>query len=211
MATKHEAHMLTADQIHQILPKNQNNHALATALNAVLPKYEINTPVRIAAFLAQTGHESDHYTRLIENLNYSAEGLMRTWPQRFKTLEFARKYERNPSAIANLVYANRMGNGDERSGDGYNFRGRGALQLTGKGNYLLFSQSIGITLGEAVEYSKTWKGAVESACWFWQKNYLNKFCDQKDFIGLTKAINGGINGLSERNTLFEKAKIVLAG
>ena len=172
---------------------------------SLLEEYEINTPKRISAFLAQTSHESGGYVFLTENLNYSAEGLVRIFNKYFPDLATAKPYARNPEKIANKVYANRMGNGDEASGDGFKFRGRGILQLTGKNNYFWFASSLEITPEEAAEYLQTFEGAAQSACWYWSENKLNRFVDANDFKALTKAINGGYIGLEDREHHYEIA------
>ena len=172
---------------------------------SLLEEYEINTPKRVAAFLAQCGHESGGFVFVTENLNYSASGLQRVFPKYFPTMEVAKQYERNPKKIASKVYADRMGNGDEASGDGFKFRGRGILQLTGKNNYFWFAASLEITPEQAVDYLETFEGAAQSACWFWSENKLNRFVDADDFKGLTRAINGGYIGLEDRKHHYEIA------
>ncbi len=176
---------------------------------SLLDEYQINTPKRVAAFLAQCGHESGGFVFVSENLNYSASGLMRVFPKYFPTLELAKQYERNPKKIASRVYANRMGNGDEASAEGFAYRGRGILQLTGKDNYFWFAASLDITPAEAAEYLETFEGAAQSACWFWETNKLNRFVDGNDFKGLTKAINGGFIGLADREHHYEIALAML--
>ena len=186
---------------------------LFAALEAVLPKYNITTIDRVAAFLAQCGHESADFTRLIEGLNYSAQGLATTWPTQYaikgadgkaikpyKPNPLAVQIARNPELIANHSYANRLGNGTPESGDGWRFRGRGALQTTGKENYQAFAKRIGKTLDETVAYLETLPGAIESACWFWERGNLNKLADDRDVTSLSKAINGGYIGLEDRKT-----------
>ena len=133
-------------------------------LNVLMPKYDIDSPQRIAAFIAQCSHESGYFEKLIENLNYGAKGLVMTWPKRFTTAELANKYARQPEEIANFVYSNRLGNGDESSGDGWKYRGRGIIQLTGKYNYQKFADTVGITLDETIKYLQTKQGATEAAC-----------------------------------------------
>jgi putative chitinase len=172
---------------------------------SLLEEYEINTPKRVAAFLAQCGHESGGFVFVTENLNYSASGLQRVFPKYFPTHEIAKQYERNAKKIASKVYADRMGNGDEASGDGFKFRGRGILQLTGKNNYFWFAASLEITPEQAVDYLETFEGAAQSACWFWSENKLNRFVDADDFKGLTRAINGGYIGLEDRKHHYEIA------
>lgn len=200
---------LTLQQLKQCLPNNKNPAALLEALAHVLPKYQIDSVNRIAAFLAQCGHESMDFTVLHENLNYGATGLKGTFHKYFQTDEVAEEYQRKPEKIANRVYANRMGNGDEDSGDGYTYRGRGAIQLTGHDNYAAFAESIGKSIEETVEYCETLEGAIESACWFWTKNHCNVPADSKDMLALTKKINGGTIGLEERTSHFNRNLQVL--
>lgn len=169
---------------------------------------DINTNDRICFFLAQTAHESSYFKALIENLNYSKEGLLKTFPKYF-TSSTASSYARKPEKIANRVYANRMGNGPESSGDGWKFRGKGLIQLTGKNNHVGFAKDMNMSLDEAVAYLQTKEGAAMGAAWFWEVNNLNRFCDKVDMAGLTKAINGGSNGLSDRVKIFNLAKKVL--
>ena len=201
---------LTLEQLKQCLPHNKNAQELLDALLVVLPKYEINSVERIAAFLAQCGHESVDFTVLRENLNYGAAGLKGTFSKYFKSDEVALAYQRKPEKIANRVYANRMGNGTEESGDGYKYRGRGAIQLTGHDNYAAFAATIGKTIDETVAYCETLEGAIESACWFWTKNKCNVQADSKDMLALTKKINGGTIGLQDRISHFDKNLQVLA-
>ena len=176
---------------------------------SLLDEYQINTPKRVAAFLAQCGHESGGFVFVTENLNYSASGLQRVFPKYFPTLELAKQYERNPKKIASRVYANRMGNGDEASAEGFAYRGRGILQLTGKDNYFWFGASLDLTPQQASEYLETFEGAAQSACWFWETNKLNRFVDGNDFKGLTRAINGGYIGLADREHHYEIALAML--
>ena len=178
-------------------------------LNVLMPKYDIDSPQRIAAFIAQCSHESGHFEKLIENLNYGAKGLVMTWPKRFTTPELANKYARQPEMIANFVYANRLGNGDESSGDGWKYRGRGLIQLTGKYNYQAFADSIGINLEDVIVHLETKQGAAEAACFFWKNNKLNSYADVGDIKGMTKVINGGYIGLPEREENYKKALNIL--
>jgi len=175
----------------------------------LLPIFGINTPARVAAFIAQTAHESAGYSALKENLNYKAETLMRLWSKRFPTIEIANQYARNPEKIANFVYANRMGNGPVESGDGYRYCGRGLLQLTGFDNYKAFSDYAGIDVEDSPEYIETPRGAVHSACWFWYVNDCNTYADATDMEGLTKRINGGVIGLDDRINHYSHAIHVL--
>lgn len=200
---------ITAAQIRALFPKYKYPEDLAEALTDSFDKYEINTVNRAAGFLAQCGHESAGFTVLQENLNYSAEGLNKIFKKYFPTLDSAKPYARNPEKIANKVYGGRMGNGPESSGDGYKFRGRGAIQLTGRDNYTQFAKAVGLTVDEAVEDLNTLDGAIESACWFWKKNGLNAICDKDDIVTMTKRINGGTIGLDDRKKHYEHAKHVL--
>jgi len=201
--------ILTQDKLAKILTRNKSVGPLFEALSKMLQKYEINTVNRIAGFLAQCGHESADFTVLKENLNYGAKGLRATFPKYFATDAVAAQYERQPEKIANHIYANRMGNGAEATGDGYKYRGRGAIQLTGHDNYAAFAKSINKTLDETVTYCETMDGAIESACWFWKKNNVNATCDANDIVAMTKKINGGTIGLDERKSHYEKAKGIL--
>lgn len=193
----------TQDQLAQMISGNQYVAEWYKALCDVLPKYEINTPQRVAAFVAQCAHESGNFKILRENLNYRAEGLMRVWPSRFPTLDIAQQYAMQPEKIANRAYADRMGNGSESSGDGWKYSGKGLIQLTGKDNYSRFAQSIDMPIEQLPEYLMTFEGAVQSACWFWNTNHLNQFADSNDILTMTKRINGGTNGLEERQKNYE--------
>ena len=175
------------------------------ALCQILPDYEIDTPQRLAAFLAQTAHESGGYRAIKENLNYRAESLMRTWPRHFPTMEIANQYARQPERIANRAYGNRMGNGPEASGDGWKFAGKGLIQLTGKDNYTRYAESLEISLDEASEHLTTFEGCVQSAAWFWEANNLNQYADSGDILTMTKRINGGTIGLEDRIKHYEHA------
>lgn len=203
---------LTLNQLQQLLPNNPYVDKWYAAFTQLFPDYEITTPERIAAFIAQCYHESAGFTALKENLNYKASSLRKVFPKYFPTDEIAQRYASLPNkqeAIANRIYANRMGNGPEESGDGYRYCGRGLIQLTGKQNYSWFAASLGITVEEASEYLQTFEGAVQSACWFWETNSLNKFADAGDIKGLTKAINGGYLGLDDRIHHYQHALSVL--
>lgn len=178
-------------------------------LNELLPKYNIDSPQRIASFIAQCSHESGHFEKLVENLNYGAKGLVMTWPKRFTTTELANKYARQPEMIANFVYSNRLGNGDELSGDGWKYRGRGLIQLTGKYNYQKFADAVEMDLEQVTRYLETKQGAAEAACLFWKNNKLNSYADVGDIRGMTKVINGGYIGLPEREENYRKALNIL--
>jgi putative chitinase len=181
------------------------------ALCQILPDYDINTVQRVSAFLAQTAHESGGYRAIKENLNYQAASLMRVWPKYFPNMEVANQYAHNPEMIANRAYANRMGNGDEASGDGWKFCGRGLIQLTGKQNYQRYAESLQISLDEASEHLTTFEGCVQSAAWFWEANNLNDLADKGDIVTMTKRINGGTLGLQERTEHYNRALQVLGG
>jgi putative chitinase len=203
---------ITKDQLKQLLPKNPNVDQWHDALVQLLPDYEINTPQRIAAFIAQCAHESGGFSTLKENLNYRAVTLRKIFPKYFPTDEIANEYASKPNkqeAIANKVYANRMGNGNEASGDGFRYCGRGLIQLTGKDNYSWFAASLDIPVEEASEYLQTFEGAAQSACWFWETNNLNQWADKGDILTLTKRINGGTIGLEDRIKHYEHALHVL--
>ena len=200
---------LSLEQLKQLLPKNPYVDHWHKALAQLLPDYEINTPQRIAAFVAQCAHESGGFLFLKENLNYRAESLVRVWPKYFPDLATAKSYEKQPEKIANRAYANRMGNGPEESGDGWKFAGKGLIQLTGRTNYTWFAASLGISVEEASEYLQTFEGAAQSACWFWEQNNLNKFADTGDIKGMTKVINGGYLGLEDREKHYQHALHVM--
>lgn len=168
-----------------------------------LPEDIKENPNRIAGFLAQTSHESGKYKYLSENLNYSDKGLLKTFPKYFNESNVM-DYARKPEAIANRVYANRMGNGDEASGDGWKYCGRGLIQLTGKNNYQAFGESVGIDIDELAGYLVCYEGAVKSALWFWNKNNLNVTADNGDLLMMTKKINGGTHGLVERTNEYTR-------
>lgn len=178
-------------------------------LEEVFHRYEINTPARQAAFIGQCAHESMNFTRLEENLNYSAEALMKTWPSRFPTMEVAQQYARNPEKIANKVYGGRMGNGTEETGDGWLYHGRGLIQLTGKDNYTLAGDALNMDFIHSPDYVLVPKYAALTAGWYWNKRQLNKEADAKDFTGMTKKINGGTIGLDDRIAHIKHAQEVL--
>lgn len=200
--------MITLDVLKQICPKTKESvlKKYALSLHETAEYYDMYVnKKRAAAFIAQVAHESGGFNFVKENLNYSAKGLMTTFKKYFPNEALAKQYERQPEKIANRVYANRMGNGDEASGDGWRFCGRGLIQLTGRNNYTKFSQDLGISLDETVKYLETPEGAVSSAGWFWDNNNLNQWCDKDDFLTLTKRINGGTIGLEDRKHHYEIA------
>jgi putative chitinase len=201
--------MLTSEQFHHLFPRNGDPDGWVESMNSTFPLYEINTPQRIAAFLAQCGHESGGFTVFEENLNYSAQGLCNIFKKYFPTLDSAQPYARKPEMIANKVYANRMGNGPESSGDGYKYRGRGPIQLTGKSNYTAFAKEMFDNWQEVVENPDwvTWDKdfALMSAIWFWNKTGLNKEADAGDIKTMTRKINGGFIGLEDRIKHYNEA------
>lgn len=184
--------------------------ALVKPLNATFERYDIETPTRIAAFLAQVGHESAGFKATAENLNYSAKALRAVFRKYFPTDALANAYARQPQKIANRVYANRYGNGSEASGDGFRYRGRGFIQLTFRDNYRSFAGAFNMTLAEAVSYLETLDGACLSAGWYWDSRNLNQFADQNRFDTITQRINGGQNGAEDRRAHFAVAKRLLS-
>jgi putative chitinase len=203
---------LTQDQLRQLLPRNPYIAQWHGALAQLFPDYEINTPQRMAGFIAQCAHESANFMVLQENLNYRWQTLRKLFPKYFPTDALAQEYASRPNrqeAIANRIYANRMGNGPEESGDGFRYRGRGLIQLTGRQNYTWFAASLEISPEEATEYLGTFEGAAQSACWFWETNNLNQWADKGDIVTLTKRINGGTIGLDDRIKHYEHALHVL--
>jgi len=183
----------------------------AAPLTAAMEKFAINTPRRQAQFIAQIAHESGGFKQLTENLNYSAQGLASTWPGRFSTgtgpNEVAREIARNPEKIANAAYGLRMGNNAQ--GDGWRYRGRGLIQLTGKANYQAAASAIGATLVEQPDLVAEPAMAAMTAAWFWSKNGLNALADSGDTRAVTKRINGGTTGLDDRLARYVRAEKVL--
>jgi putative chitinase len=178
-------------------------------LNATMNRFEINTPYRVAGFLAQVSHESGGFQFVVENLNYTAEALSRVWPSRFPP-DIAAAYARNPEKIANRAYCDRMGNGDEASGDGWTYRGRGLIQLTGKDNYAAFSLQCNNEALVDPNLVAEPALAAESAGWFWSRNGLNALADANDIVAMTKRINGGTHGIDHRQQLYAGAMSVFA-
>lgn len=202
---------MTPQELKQILPLCRDtltwSRHLALAIN-----FGINTPARWAAFIAQVGHESAQLTRLVENLSYSVRGLMATWPNRFATPESTHSYARNPERLANFVYGNRLGNGPMETGDGWRYRGRGLIQVTGKANYQIAGVGLGLNLVERPALLELPDHAARSAAFYWQSNGLNDLADkgtEKAFREITRRINGGYNGYDDRAALWAKAKSVL--
>ena len=192
---------ITQEQLQSCIGNNPYLEGWTEALNKILPDYDINTPERVSAFIAQCAHESGNFTALQENLKYRAVTLRKIFPKYFPDDMLAEQYTSQPNKaelIANRVYANRMGNGDEASGDGYRYCGRGLIQLTGKENYSWFAASLEMPVEDVPAYLATFEGAVQSACWFWETNNLNQWADKGDILTLTKRINGGTIGLDDR-------------
>ena len=181
----------------------------AEPLNETFAKFGIDNPVQQAAFIGQCGHECNHFKTLEENLNYRAATLMRLWPRRFPSQEFADQYAGNPRKIANLVYGGRMGNRDESSGDGYRFRGRGCIQLTGSTNYFQAGKALGVDFWAEPDLVATPKYAALTAGWFWSTHKCNDPALAQDWAKLTKIINGGTFGLDERVKHTQEALDVL--
>jgi putative chitinase len=211
---------LNQDQLSKIMLKpaaQKNAGNWVAALNAAMTQYSINNVQRQAAFLAQILHESNEFLSLEENMNYSAIRLRQVWPNRFTSDQMAQSYGGKPEKIANFVYSNRMGNGDEASGDGWRFHGRGLIQLTGRANYTKCANALGLDLTAHPELLLSPNDAALSAAWFWHINDLNSLADQalgtqaSDKMSLiTKRINGGVFGLKERLAYWERAKLALS-
>ena len=180
-------------------------------LEEALPKHGIaDSRLRLAHFFAQVLHESGCMRFDMENLNYSSEALQKVFGKYFTSREEADAYARNPEKIANRVYAGRMGNGDETSGDGWKYRGRGLIQLTGRSNYKAFADWIGdVHVMDEPDLVST-EYAVHSAVFFWDRNDLNRLADKDDVVGVTTRINGGVNGLAHRRDLLNKANGLLS-
>ena len=201
--------MITEQQLKKIAPKAADIKELVVALNQLLPKYNITTYKRICAFVAQYAMETQGFTKFVENTNYTkAERLLEVFPKYFKSKLVAAAYAGKPQAIANRVYADRFGNGDEQSGDGYKYRGRGLCHLTFKSNYYQFTLATGVEAIRHPELLEEIHYAVLAGCWFWDSHKLNALADKDDFIGLTKAINGGLNGVEDRRKYWELCKVV---
>ncbi|MQA39966.1 glycoside hydrolase family 19 protein [Rugamonas aquatica] len=211
---------LTKDQLAAMLEQKNRQDLAALWIEPVrqaMDEWEINTDARVAAFLAQVIHESASFNQLAENLNYTAIRLCKVWPKRFETIEAAQPFANNPERLANLVYASRMGNGDERSGDGYRYRGRGLIQLTGRENYTRCGLAIRQDLLATPDLLLQPAAASRSAAWFWKSHGLNELADPRpdgdavtDFGRITKIINGGDHGLQARIVLWQRLQEILA-
>lgn len=211
------------DLLKEIFPNStkENRDKYKNALQLAMMRYNINTPNRSRAFLAQIGHESGQLSAVVENLNYSAKALRSVFGKYFKTDAEAEQYARKPETIANVVYANRLGNGNTASGDGWRYRGRGLIQLTGKANYdkatnEMYALPMGVDFVDEPDLLATPEYAAQSAAWFWENNGLNALADQlggaddaEVFKAITKRINGGYNGLDDRLAIYQRAKTVI--
>ena len=201
----------TLDNLKKIITSNPKIADWYDPLVAVLPLYDITARWRLSSFIAQTAHESMAYTKLTENLMYSATGLQKTWPSRFPTYAIASAYAKKPEAIANKAYGGRYGNGPESSGDGWRYRGRGLIQVTFKDNYAACSHWLfnDDRLVENPDLLTDKEYALKSALWFWTTHKMNAYADRKDIKGQTLVINGGTTGLIERQAIFDKADKIL--
>jgi putative chitinase len=202
----------TADKLAKCFPNNAKAADWYPSISTNLPDYGITSLLRVAQWLAQIGHESGDLRWTSENLNYGAQGLRRVFPKYFPTDALAQQYERQPSKIANLVYGSRMGNGPESSGDGFRFRGRGLVQVTGKSNYTACSTALygdpNILLDNPDILAEP-DGAVRSACWYWNSRKINPVADREDTKEVTRLINGGSNGLQDRIDRYAAIKRIL--
>ena len=201
----------TLDKVQHLLPRVKNHQEWYDSMVETLPQYGINDIARVSAFIAQCAHESGGFAVMQENLNYSADGLQKIFGKYFTNPQIAAQYARQPEKIANKVYANRMGNGDEASGEGWKYRGRGLIQLTGKHNYTKCSEAFfdDHTLLEQPDILVQPYYALNSACWFWNANNLNVLADAQDVKMMTKKINGGFIGLEDRIKHTEHALHIL--
>ena len=204
--------IIVESQIRRIMPnvKEARVKEFVKCFNEWSDRFGISTPLRFVHFIAQIAHESGEFKSMEENLNYSADGLLRVFPKYF-TKETAAQYARKPEKIANKVYANRMGNGNEASGDGWRFKGRGAIGTTGRDNYKAYADSE-FCVGDLMNHPE-WlaqsPGCYKSAMYFWWKNGLNQIADTDDVVKVTKRVNGGINGLAQRQYYYRMAKRVM--
>ena len=204
---------ITEQQMRSFFPKCKETREYVAAINQLLTKYEINTnKERLAAFLGQYGHETMGWTKLVENTNYtSPERLMKVFPSKFPSLYLAKMYACKPINIANRVYANRYGNGDEASGDGYRYRGRGGCHLTFKDNYKAFAKSTGVDVVQHPEFLEEPWYAVLAAAWYWDSRKINALVDNKQWLEVTKAINGNAAlGHAEREAMRKHISVLLA-
>lgn len=205
--------IISKEQLKKALPNLKDVDVWYDRMCDVLPKYGIDTKLRLAHFIAQTAHESGGYTVLKENLNYSADGLQKIFKKYFPDAATAEKYARKPEMIANRVYGGRLGNGPEASGDGFRYRGRGIVQLTGKENYAKLSASLnkGDELIKNPDLVAEPEYALHSACWYWKNRNINAAADRDDVEAVTKLINGGLIGIEDRKEKTKKLKEILSG
>lgn len=204
--------MIHLEILLQILENNPEKDKWASFLYDLLPKYDINNINRVAHFFAQVCHESNDFTQIEENLNYSATELVNLYPDFFKDVKIATKYENQPEKIANLIYANKMGNGDELSGDGYKYRGRGVIQLKGRAIYDQFSDEVffhDLLINDPDAVITNPAVTIHSVCWLWKINNLNEFADNNDIEGITKIISGNLDSLLAKQERLEKYKFLL--
>jgi putative chitinase len=198
--------MITAEQLSQL----GISSVWVDPLNETFQRFGLDTTEEQACFLGQFSYESNHFKDLSENLNYRAETLMKLWPRRFPSIELANSYAHQPEKIANFIYANRMGNRDEASGDGWRFRGSGLCQLTGHDNFYHAGKALGVDLVANPDLARTPKYAAATAGWYWQTHNCDKYANAKDYNGLTKVINGGLFGAEQRIVVMKQAEVVLA-
>lgn len=201
---------ITLDLLRRLCPSTPSTtlQQYVNPLNVILGVYEVNTKTRLAMFLAQVAEESGGFKYFIENLNYSADGLLRTFPSHFDA-STAAAYARQPERIANRAYANRLGNGNESSGDGWKFRGHGLIQLTGRANVTAFATGLGMSLEDTIAYLSTSEGATMAAAWYWQARKLNDVADTGNVSKITQLINGGQNGEAQREAYYHLALSLL--
>jgi putative chitinase len=204
--------MVNSDQLKQM----HIDPSLADAFNETFERFGILTPVQQASWIGQCGHECGNFKIMEENLNYRAATLLKLFPKTPKrawgfTPEEAAAYEKQPKRIANRIYSNRMGNRDEASGDGWRFRGSGFLQLTGHSNFYHAGKALGVDFVMEPELVRAPKFAAQTAGWFWQTHKLNQYADSRDFVTMTKRINGGTIGLDDRIKHINQALAVLGG
>jgi putative chitinase len=197
---------MTLDQLKEIMPHCPGDWAHALLIE--MPKSDVNTTIREAAFIGQFAVETNEFRSVEENLRYSVSAMMRVWPKRFPTIESAVPYEQSPEALANFVYANRMGNGHPESGDGWMYRGRGP-QLTGRDNYRAAGLALNLPL--EAEPERVCRPEVGSAVagWFWYSKGCNELADKRDYEGVTRKINGGLTGYGQRIAYRDKAMSIL--
>jgi putative chitinase len=204
--------MVTEAQLRQLFPRAKDTtvKAFASKSKALFKEFGISDKrIRLEYFFAQIAHETAGLTQSVENLNYSTERLTKIWPSRFPTLESAKPFANNPEKLANKVYSNRMGNGPPESGDGYRYRGRGYIQITGKDGYRQTGLRAGIDLVANPERAVATQDALRVACAFWKWKELNPLCDQREFKEVTRRINGGLIGYDDRLEWLQKVRQVL--